>query len=71
MLCRCIIVGCVGVGKIIFLWRLKNFIFEEIKFRELIKIVDVYVNCFEVLEDEEIIESKLFKCYYIVYIYVY
>lgn len=52
---RCIIVGCEGVGKIIFLWRLENFIFKELIVINLIEVVDVYVNCFEVFEDEEII----------------
>lgn len=68
---RCIIVGCAGAGKTTLLRRLKNLTFEEIKSIESTKIVDVHVNCFEVLEDEETIESKLFKCYYIAYIYVY
>lgn len=71
---RCIIVGCACAGKTTLLRRLKNLTFEEIKSRELTKIVDVHVNCFEVLEDEETIQSKLSKCYYIAlhyYIYVY
>lgn len=68
---RCIIVGCAGAGKTTLLRRLKNLTFEEIKSTESTEIVDVHVNCFEVLEDEETIQSKLFKCYYIAYIYVY
>lgn len=68
---RCIIVGCAGAGKTTLLRRLKNLTFEEIKSTESTEIVDVHVNCFEVLEDEETIQSKLFKCYYIANIYVY
>lgn len=65
---RCIIVGCASAGKTTLWRRLKNLTFEEIKFRESTEIVDVHVNCFEMLEDEETIQSKLFKCYYIAYI---
>lgn len=52
---RCIIVGCKGVGKIIFFRRLENVIFEEFMDIILMEMVDVQVNSFEVLEDEEII----------------
>lgn len=58
---RCIIVGCAGAGKTTLLQRLQNLTFEELKFTESTEIVDVHVKCFEVLEDKETIQSKLFK----------
>lgn len=57
---RCIIVGCVYVGKIIFLKRLEMIKFEKFKNIKMMEMVDVYVNIFEVLEDGKIIECKFF-----------
>lgn len=55
---RCIIVGCVDVGKMIFLKRLEMIEFKEVKEIEEMIMVDVYVNIFEVLEDGDIIKSN-------------
>lgn len=68
---RCEIVGCAGAGKTTLLRRLQNLTFEELKFTESTEIIDVHVKCFEVLEDQETIQSKLFKCKAIMCIQVY
>lgn len=55
----CIIVGCTGAGKTTLLRRLGNLKnFEKPKSTESTEIGDVHVNFFEVLEDEETIQSK-------------
>lgn len=56
---RCIIVGCTGAGKTTLLKRLGNLTFEKLKSIESTEIGDVHANFFEVLEDEETIQSKL------------
>lgn len=67
---RCIIVGCVYVGKMIFLKRLEMIEFEKVKEIKEMIMVDVYVNIFEVLEDGDIIKSNIFdiKICFILYI---
>lgn len=56
---RCIIVGCKGAGKTTLLRRLENVTFEELMDITSTEMVDVQANSFEVLEDEETIQSKL------------
>lgn len=55
---RCIIVGCEGAGKTTLLRRLENLTFKELTAINSTEVVDVHVNCFEVLEDEETIQCK-------------
>lgn len=55
---RCIIVGCTGAGKTTLLKRLGNLTFEQLKSIESTDIGGVHANSFEVLEDEETIQSK-------------
>lgn len=50
--------GCGGVGKIIFLERLKGVCYLKFKYIKSIVIVDVYLNCFEVLEEDKIIKCN-------------
>lgn len=58
---RCIIVGCAHAGKTTFLRRLENTQFEKLKNEvKSTEMADIYVNMFEVSEDRETIESKLF-----------
>lgn len=57
---RCIIVGCAHAGKTTFLRRLERTKFENLKNIEETEMADVHVNIFEVSEDGETIESKLF-----------
>lgn len=64
---RCIIVGCAGAGKTTLLKRLQDVTFEELKDTDTTEMVDVHVNCFELLEEEETIQSKLFSHFYIPY----
>lgn len=52
---RGIIVGCGGVGKIIFLKRLGNLNFKDIINIKLMFLFDVYFNEFEVFEEDYII----------------
>lgn len=54
----CMIVGCTGAGKTTLLKRLGNLTFEKLKSIESTEIGDVHANFFEVLEDEETIQSK-------------
>lgn len=56
---RCIIVGCKGAGKTTLLRRLENVTFKELMDITSTEMVDVQANSFEVLEDEETIQSKL------------
>lgn len=62
---RCIIVGCAGAGKTTLLKRLQDVTFEELKDTDTTEMVDVHVNSFELLEEEETIQSKLFPHFYI------
>lgn len=56
---RGIIVGCAGAGKTTLLKRLKGMPYKEVKEKTATKLVDVYVNSFEVLEKENTIQSKI------------
>lgn len=58
---RCIIVGCEGAGKTTLLRRLENLTLKELTAINSTEVVDVHVNCFEVLEDEETIQRKCFS----------
>lgn len=55
---RCIIVGCKDAGKTTFVRRLQNEPYNELKKTKPTEMVDVNVNTFNVLEDEETIQSK-------------
>lgn len=55
---RCIIVGCGKAGKTTLLKRLQNFSYDEVKQTESTEMVDFHVNSFEVLLEEETIQSK-------------
>lgn len=55
---RCIIVGCGKAGKTTLLKRLQNLSYDEIKQTESTEMVDFHVNSFEVLLEEETIQSK-------------
>lgn len=54
---RGIIVGCAGAGKTTLLKRLKGMPYKEVKEKTATKLVDVYVNSFEVLEKENTIQN--------------
>lgn len=56
---RCIIVGCAKAGKTTLLKRLQNFSYEELIKTDRTEMVDVHVNSFEVIEEENTIQSKL------------
>lgn len=55
---RCIIVGCGEAGKTTLLKRLQNLSYDEVKQTESTEMVDFHVNSFEVLVEEETIQSK-------------
>lgn len=55
---RCIIVGCGKAGKTTLLKRLQNASFDELMRIERTEMVDFHVNSFEVLLEEETIQSK-------------
>lgn len=57
---RCIILGCGGAGKTTLLRRLQNANFEDLKKIEVTELVDVHVNIFDVLENDNTIQSKVF-----------
>lgn len=59
---RCIIVGCAKAGKTTLLKRLQNISFEELEKADIPRtdLVDVHVNSFDVLAEENTIQSKLF-----------
>lgn len=59
---RCIIVGIGGAGKTTLLRRLQNAKFKDLKDIKKTELVDVYVNCFEVLEEQNTIQSKINEC---------
>lgn len=65
---RCIIVGCGNAGKTTLLKRLQNVSYEElvetdrtemVEETDRTEMVDFHVNCFEVLAEENTIQSKL------------
>lgn len=57
---RCIILGCSGAGKTTLLRRLQNANFEDLKKIKVTELVDVHVNIFDVLKNENTIQSKVF-----------
>lgn len=57
---RCIIVGCGGAGKTTLLRRLQNAKFKDLKNTDMTELVDVHVNIFDVLENENTIQSNCF-----------
>lgn len=57
---RCIIVGCAHAGKTTFLKRLETTKIVKVKNIKETEMADVHVNIFEVSEDGETIERKLF-----------
>lgn len=56
---RCIIVGCGKAGKTTLLKRLQNVSFNELMQTERTEMVDFHVNSFEVLLEEETIQSNI------------
>lgn len=54
---RCIIVGCAGAGKTTLLKRLQGMSYRDVREKTATKLVDVYVNRFEVLEKENTIQN--------------
>ncbi|XP_065942121.1 uncharacterized protein [Magallana gigas] len=54
---RCIIVGCAKAGKTTLLKRLQNVSFDKLMPMERTEMVDFHVNSFEVLLEEETIQS--------------
>lgn len=56
---RCIIVGCGKAGKTTLLKRLQNASFDELMQIEQTEMVDFHVNSFEVLTEEETIQSNI------------
>lgn len=57
---RCMIVGCSGAGKTTLLRRLQNANLKDLKNIERTKLIDVHVNIFKVLENENTIQGILF-----------
>lgn len=57
---RCIIVGCGGAGKTTLLRRLQNAKLKDLKNIERTELIDVHVNIFKVLENENTIQGILF-----------
>lgn len=56
---RCIIVGCAKAGKTTLLKRLQNVSFDKLMPMERTEMVDFHVNSFEVLLEEETIQSNI------------
>lgn len=56
---RCIIVGCGNAGKTSLLKRLQNVSYEELIKTDRTEMVDFHVNSFEMLAEENTIQSKL------------
>lgn len=54
---RCIIVGCAGAGKKTLLRRLQNSKFKDLKKIKMTELVDVHVNIFDVMENENTIQG--------------
>lgn len=57
---KCIIVGCGGAGKTTLLRRLQNAKLKDLKNIERTELIDVHVNIFKVLENENTIQGILF-----------
>lgn len=66
---RCIIVGCGGAGKTTLLKRLEGASFKEVKDLQITESVDVHVNQFEVLENENTIKRKVYDSEIIISLY--
>lgn len=58
---RCIIVGCGNAGKTTLLKRLQNVSYEELKITDRTEMVDVHVNSFEVLVEENTIQHNVIQ----------
>lgn len=56
---RFILVGCGGAGKTTLLKRLQNAKFKDLKNIETTELVDVHVNIFDVLENENTIQGNI------------
>lgn len=56
---RFILVGCGGAGKTTLLKRLQNAKFKDLKNIETTGLVDVHVNIFDVLENENTIQGNI------------
>lgn len=57
---RCILVGCGGAGKTTLLRRLQNEKFKELENIKTTQLVDVHVNIFDVLENENTIQGNFY-----------
>lgn len=57
---RCILVGCGGAGKTTLLRRLQNAKFKDLTNIKTTKLVDVHVNIFDVLENEDTIQGNFY-----------
>lgn len=55
---RCILVGCGGAGKTTLLRRLQNAKFKDLTNIKTTELVDVHVNIFDVLENEDTIQGN-------------
>ena len=66
---RCIIVGCSGARKTTLLKRLEGASFKQVKDLQITESVDVHVNQFEVLENENTIKRKVYDSEIIIYLY--
>lgn len=61
---RCIVVGCGGAGKSTLLRRLQNAKFKDLQEIKTTQLVDVHVNIFDVLENENTIQSNAYILLY-------
>lgn len=61
---RCIIVGCGNAGKTTLLKRLQNVSYEELIKTDKTEMVDVHAHSFEVIAEENTIQSKLCFLYF-------
>lgn len=57
---RCILVGCGGAGKTTLLRRLQNAKFKDLMNIKTTQLVDVHVNIFDVLENEDTIQGNFY-----------
>lgn len=57
---RCILVGCGGAGKTTLLRRLQNAKFKDLTNIKTTELVDVHVNIFDVLENEDTIQGNFY-----------
>lgn len=68
---RCIIVGCGKAGKTTLLKRLQNVSLDDLMEIERTEMVDFHVNSFEVLLEEETIQSKILFISFFTYSFLY